>query len=101
MKIAKKCKCCGDLVVMDRAEFPKDTPEPVLNGEQVFWLRFWVVAGITLSIISGTITWGLVNSERINAEQESKLLQDPAMKIEIQELPNSRPMRKFTRESAR
>jgi hypothetical protein len=40
---------------------------------------------------------GHINGCKIEAEREAQLLKDPSISVEIQELPNSNPIRKFTR----
>ena len=96
MKIAKRCKGCGEVVEVDSAEFPRE--RPVLDGNQTFWLRFWFIAALGASLLAGIIAWSVVQETRIISEAETQMMKDPTMKIEIQELPGQRAIRKFTRE---
>ena len=95
--MSMRCKGCGEIIEYEGPSAPR----VLLTNEQSFWLRLYVIIGIGGCLLLGIIVWGVLSSERIQAELETKLLQDPAVKIEIQELPNSRPMRKFTREGVR
>jgi len=99
MFVVKKCKNCGSTVEFDCAEIPREPSS--LDPTGAYWVRFWSMAFAASCMLAGILTWGILRYASIASEREAQLLKDPSVKVEIQEIPNSSPIRKFTREGVK
>jgi hypothetical protein len=93
VKVQKPCSHCTHPVFFDEGDFPGNC----LDSIQRFALRLVCVIIVGLATLIGFLVHGHINGCKIDAEREAQLLKDPSISVEIQELPNSNPIRKFTR----
>ena len=91
----EQCKNCGEEVQV--REIVREVEKRVEVGDRVFWLRFWRAAGVVIVLMTAIIAGAVSYSGRLENEELKMLLEDPEMTIRIQELPNSQPIREFTK----
>lgn len=89
-KVFKPCKNCGVMMEIDQHDVP-------MTSDSLMWVKNVRMAVIGLICLVFFGIGGCVTHRWIEGREMELIIKDPSVKIDMQELPNTQQMRKFTR----